>query len=221
VVTPIERAASLPRVDKAGELVDLEYADRLASTEFRDSVDEVWLAPDAPASFTKRLEAAGFHISDRSILAARLHQFDRQGPALGLLLFLVAAVAAVVLAVAGVVTNSYLSGRRRAYELAAMRTFGVSRHTLVRAGSSEQRLLWGGSVVLGAATGLVAAALALPAVPFYSDEGAGPPLDYTPRWLLLGGLFVALLALIGLLSALISRLLVRTGVPELLREAQA
>jgi putative ABC transport system permease protein len=221
VVTPIERASALPRVDRAGELVDLEYADRMASGDFRDTLDEVWLSPDAPASFSKRLEAAGFHISDRVNLAARLHQLDRQGPALGLLLFLVAAVAAVVLAVAGVVTNSYLSGRRRAYELAAMRTFGVSRHTLIRAGSSEQRLLWGGSVLLGAVTGLVAAALALPAVPFYSDEGTGPPLDYTPRWLLLGGLFLALLALIGLLSAVISRLLVRTGVPELLREAQA
>ncbi|MFL6077693.1 MAG: FtsX-like permease family protein [Mycobacteriales bacterium] len=221
VVTPIERASSLPRVDRAGELVDLEYADRMATADFRDTLDEVWLSPDAPSSFGRRLEAAGFHISDRSDLSARLHQLDRQGPALGLLLFLVAAVAAVVLAVAGVVTNSYLSGRRRAYELAAMRTFGVSRHTLVRAGGSEQRLLWGGSVVLGAVTGLVAAGLALPAVPFYSDEGAGPPLDYTPRWLLLGGLFVALLVLIGVLSALISRLLVRTGVPELLREAQA
>jgi hypothetical protein len=121
----------------------------------------------------------GFRIDARESLAGRRAALDRQGPAVALRLFLVAALTAVVLAVIAVATTIHITGRRRAYELAALRTLGVGRRTLVAAMTREQLTFLGAGIVLGAASGLAGAVLALPKLPTATGVAEGPPLVYT------------------------------------------
>lgn len=211
----------LPRTGRTGVLVDLTYADRLAAAGERPTEDQVWLAADASPTVLDRLRAGGVRVLSVQSAASRRTELDRSGPALALLLFLVAAAAALLLAVGAVVTSVYIGGRRRAYELAAMRTFGVGRSVLVRAGASEQLVLLGAGVLLGAAAGVVAATLALPAVPVYADRGVGPPLDFTPAWPTLAIVLGCAVAVLVLVSYAAASRLVGASLPDRLREAPA
>lgn len=220
LLQPVARIV-LPRAGRVGALVDLTYADRIAAPGERRTDDQVWLAPGVSPTLLDRLRADGVRVLSVETIAQRRARLDRAGPALALLLFLVAAVAALLLAFAAVVTTVYISGRRRAYELAAMRTFGAARTVLVRAGAAEQLALLATGVVLGVAAGMVAALLALPAVPVYGGQAVGPPLDFTPAWGTLGVLLAAAtVALVGV-SYAAARQLVRVSLPDRLREAQA
>ncbi len=99
----------------------------------------------------------------------RVATLGRQGPALGLLLLLVCAVAAAVLAVGGTAVSLLADARRRLFELAALRVIGVPRRTLRNSAMAEQALLLGAALVLGLPSGFAAAALVLPVVPEFSD----------------------------------------------------
>lgn len=221
LVSVVFTAAVLPRTGRAGELADLEYADRTATGAERQTDQQVWLAPGTPRRVLTALAGHGIEVHGRETVGARRAELDRQGPALALLLFVVAAVAGLLLAVAAVVTTVYIGGRRRAYELAAMRTFGVPRRTLVRAGTREQLILLGSGVVLGGAAGITAALLALPAVPVYADRNVGPPLVFTPVWGVLGLMLLVAAMTVAAVGHLAARQLVRVSLPDRLREAQA
>ena len=109
------------------------------------------------------------------------------------------------------------SSRRRSYELAALRTIGVSRRALLRAGVYEQLLLLGTAVVLGVPGGLLAARLAIPAIPEFAD--ATPvTLHYSPAPLPVV-LFVLGFVLLLTVTAVVAAVgLVRVAVPGRLRE---
>jgi ABC-type antimicrobial peptide transport system permease subunit len=202
-------------------LVDLEYAERSALGPTQLEL-EVWLAPGVAASeLEPALAAAGFRTSTRDVLAERRAELDREGPALALLLFLVAALTALVLAVIAVATTVHIGARNRAYEIAALRTLGVRRRSLVAAVRREQLAFLGGGVVLGAVTGLAGAVLALPRLPLAAGAVNGPPPDYSPAWALLAALLLVAVALVVLVAHVAALLLVKAGVPELLREVQA
>lgn len=221
IVSVVATAAVLPRTGRSGELTDLQYADRVAGAGERNTDQQVWLAPGTPRAVLDGLTSRGVRVLSREWVSTRRAELDRQGPALALLLFLVAAVAALLLAVAAVATTVYIGGRRRAYELAAMRTFGVPRRTLIRAGSREQLVLLGSGVLLGASAGLAAALLALPAVPVYADRNVGPPLLFTPAWAVLGLMLLVAAVAVAVVGHLAARQLVRVSLPDRLREAQA
>ena len=143
----------------------------------------------------------------------------RQGPALALLLLLVCAVVGTVLAVGATAISISASSRRRSYEIAALRAVGVSRRSLLGAGISEQLLLLGTAAVLGVPTGIIAARLAMPAIPEFADD-TPIQLHYIPQWLptlLFAGAFVVLLGLTAVLAAFA---LIRVAVPGRLRETE-
>jgi ABC-type antimicrobial peptide transport system permease subunit len=128
---------------------------------------------------------------------------------------------AALLAAGGTLLDLYLLGRRRAFELAAMRAIGVRRLTLAASVLIEQAMVLGAGVVFGVAGGLLAVRLVLPAVPLYSDRPVFPPVLLAPDPRPLGLLLAALAAAVGAGIGLATALLVRSAVPDRLREAQA
>jgi putative ABC transport system permease protein len=111
-----------------------------------------------------------------------------------------------------------VSGRRRAFELAALAAVGVSRRSLLRSCVGEQLILLGTGFALGVPTGVVAAALTLPVIPQYADT-TPVPLDYAPQVLPVAAFAAALAAVLVLTALLSGRVLVRSAVPTRLREA--
>jgi ABC-type antimicrobial peptide transport system permease subunit len=179
----------------------------------------VWLAADAPASITSALRAAGLDVVSTQSVDARTAELDRSGTALALRLFLLAALVALVLGAGTLLANSYVVIRRRAYELAALRALGAPRSVLVRAARREQVVLALTGLLLGAASGLGAAAVALP--PLIDATGSdGPPLWYGPAWLPVVVVLVVVLALLVVVSDIGARRTVRRALPELLRQVQ-
>jgi putative ABC transport system permease protein len=184
-------------------------------------VNEVWLSAAAPPDVEARLARAGLTVVDRLTLEERRGALDREGPALALVLLLAAAGAAGLLAVAGVATLGYAQSRRRAYELASLRSTGISPRVLRASALCEHAVLLGVGALVGAATALLTAPLALEVLPLTPAAGAGPPVPTGPRWapvLLLAAVLVTALALT---AYAITRRLVRMSRPALLREAQA
>jgi predicted lysophospholipase L1 biosynthesis ABC-type transport system permease subunit len=111
-----------------------------------------------------------------------------------------------------------ITARRRAFELAALRTVGVRRATLLRASVVEQFLLLFVGAALGTAAALVAFVVGASAVPQFSDAtpvqlsfAADPGIVASA----LGA--IALLTVAGAVVA--GRLLLRAARPALLREA--
>jgi len=208
----------VPQQGREATLVDLD-AVRLAVPRFEEFAEQqVWLSDGAPADATQRLRAAGLQVVEVRTTAARRSLLDRTAPALGLELFAYAGVLAALLAAAATAVALYLSGRRRAFEMAAMLAVGVPRRSLLVAAATEQLLVLGTALVLGGLGGLGAATLVLPAVPELPDPGP-PDLRYAPH---VGGLvlFLAGLAVVVLITAVSAALgLLRQARPGVLREA--
>jgi len=208
----------VPQQGREATLVDLD-AVRLALPRFEEFAEQqVWLSHAAPADATQRLRAAGLQVVEVRTTAARRSLLDRTAPALGLELFAYAGVLAALLAAAATAVALYLSGRRRAFEMAAMLAVGVPRRSLLVAAVAEQLLVLGTALVLGVLGGLAAATLVLPAVPELPDPGP-PDLRYAPH---VGGLvlFLAGLTVVVLATAVCAALgLIRQARPGVLREA--
>ncbi|MGN6244722.1 MAG: ABC transporter permease, partial [Motilibacteraceae bacterium] len=222
VVHPVGVRGTLPRVGRGGLLTDLGYAAALAGSGGPPVDDQVWLAPGAAPDLVQRLTDQGLQVLSTESLADRRAALERDGTALALRLYLVAALLAVLLAGGAVLTSSYVAARRRSYELAALRMLGAPRRTLVAAGVREQLALVGAGVLLGLVTGLAAAAVTLPALPAVAGSSVlGPPPTFATAWLPVLGVVAVLLAVVGVLAHLAARRTVRLAVVDRLREAQA
>jgi putative ABC transport system permease protein len=187
----------------------------------RPAVDEVWTVGGAAGrAAVERLAAQGVRVESRVTAAEREAALARQAPSLALLLLLVGAAAGAALATGGVMLHLYLTGRRRAFELAVLEVFGAGRGQLWGPVAVEQGTLVGYGVLCGGAVGLAVALVALPAIPQFIDRPTVPPPLYTPDWAALGlalGLAVLLVA-VGL--AVVVAALVRQARPALLREEE-
>ncbi|BCJ31283.1 FtsX-like permease family protein [Actinocatenispora sera] len=215
----VARARTVPAI-RNGLLVDLTYADRSApdgSSLDTPMVYQVWAAAGAPASLRSRLTAAGLTITGTDTLAAHQARLARQGPALALRLYLVAAFVALLLAAAAVLVTAHLTARPLRYELAALRVVGLSRRLLRRAGWREYGLLLGTAVLAGAVAGGIGAALAVPRLPQVTANGGPPPLWLPGAWWP-GGALAASVLLLGFAAAVAVGAAVRGGRPERLRE---
>ena len=217
----VGRGPVLPDAGDAGVIVSRPLALRASNGSESVAQDTVWLAPGASPAFTQRLTRAGVTVLDRQDAAGLTAYYQRQGPALALLLFVAVAGLGAVLAAGGTVLSLHLAGRRRSYEIASMRAIGVPRRTLVRAVVVEQGLLLSFGLVVGVVSGWVAARLTLPTVPEFADTPTAPPLRYdVPPGPLLA--VVALAALVLTLVVLVTATrLVRGAEFEQLREAPA
>lgn len=211
-------ASPLPVVLDKGAIADLDALRIWLPRMVQESTWSVWLGPQAPADAIARLSAAGLLVEHVDTEHARVALLGRQGPALGLLLLLVCAVAAAVLAVGGTAVSLLADGRRRAFELAALRVVGVRQQTLRRSAVAEQALLLGAAIVLGLPSGYLAAVLVLPVVPEFSDH-TPVVLRYGPPIVLAVACAAAFAVLLGITAVVAGRALVRAAVPARLREA--
>ena len=187
-------APVLPVVGGAGVLVDLDTARRIAAEGEAGGTYQVWLAADAPEAVLGALRANGLTIVDDASVAEQAARLEAQGTAVG---------ATFELLAAAVERTSQLD------QLSALRMQGLPLRTAVGVGYAGNAAL----VVAGLLAGLLAAAVARPAVgvtvrPFTDDWTLiAPPGALGVDALALAGL-VALLTL-GLTSWLSVRPLVR------------
>jgi putative ABC transport system permease protein len=216
-VVRVGGAGMLPGLGRSGVLVDLEYADRIASSTADASGAAVWLAGGAPADIEHRLTAAGLTITGSRTLASEVGYLSRQGPGAGLRFHLIAGVLAMLLAVGGLALVATVDrrgprptrrGRRRGTsrgdraaaavgEFGALRAQGLPDRTIARAN------LFAYTVLVAAALGLapLAAGAAWWAtgakVPVFADGQSPVPPPAWPGatavlwpWLLAGGLML-------------------------------
>ncbi|MGI8761050.1 MAG: FtsX-like permease family protein [Jatrophihabitantaceae bacterium] len=217
--TVVRTVSVLPAVLDNGVIMDLATLQDELPGFTAEANWQVWLGPNAPPNALARLAAAGLQTQGVQSTSDRVSQLARQAPALALFLLLVCAVAGAALATGGTAISISASGRRRTYELAALRAVGVPRASLLRASIAEQALLLGGAVILGVPTGLIAATIAMPAIP----EFANPTpirLDYGLQ-LLPTAVFAAAFVVLLILTALTAgRMLIHAAVPDRLRAAE-
>jgi hypothetical protein len=215
--------AAAPRIGTTGLVADLENSMRLGEGVDSFASYEVWVAEDADpaAALPERLRAAGLLVVDRDDLVERTSALDRGGTALALLLLVGVAVAALVLSTSAVVLSALSTGRRRAFEVAALRTAGVPASALRKALDREYGGLVGVGAVFGLVAGAVTAALAGPAVAVLGLTGPRAPGHDSIAWPPV--LLVAVISLVvyGAVSAACARLAVRMAGADVLRGAQA
>ena len=209
----------LPRKLRAGALADLPYALGVMGSVPNSLDFQVWLAPDAPSSIRTTLEAGGFEVLNVDSVDERLAELGRGSAALALRLFLIAAIVALVIASGTVLAGTYISARRRAYELAAMRALGANNQVLVRSGRLEQLALTLIGTALGLTAGLVGAAITLPNL-LSSASVDNPVRWFGPAWLPVLATIAGVLLLLGLVAEVGARRTARLAQPDLLRAVQ-
>lgn len=214
--------AVLPRAGDRGVVVDLDELVAARPYGYGDLLpNEVWLAAGAPADFPDRLAAAGVTVTGVTSVDQRERVLRHEGPALTVTLMLAGAGAAALLAAAGAVVNLHVMGRRRAFELAALRSLGVRRISMAAAVGAEQAVLIGFAVALGVGLGVLGARWALPAIPEYADLPPYPPLLIRLDPWLVAAVAAGLAVLLGAALVPSGYALLRAAVPGRLREAQA
>ncbi|MGD9956025.1 MAG: FtsX-like permease family protein [Candidatus Nanopelagicales bacterium] len=210
----------LPYVGSRGSITGLRALTRSAQQLADDAHWAVWLGPAAPPDALERLTAAGITVDKVRTQAERREQLDREGPALALRLLLVCAIVGSLLAAGALAISVAVTGRRRSYELAALRAVGVPRRSLLRGCVLEQALLLGTGLVVGVPVGLVVARLALPLLPQTSSSTLLPlTVDIQGAAVLA---FTVVTAALLLLTAVVGGIaLLRQAVPDRLREVAA
>lgn len=218
----VAHVSRLPVVGTHGQLVDLGTAEQavVSRAHAAAATYQVWAAPGAPADLARRLRAAGISVLGERTVAAREAQLSRQAPALALRLFALAALAAAVLAAAATAMTTYLTARRRGFELATLSALAYGRRTLLGAALGEQVLLLAAGLVLGALGGFVGTHLALGQIPLFSDRSP-LPVDLAPDVPRLALLVVGLVVLVAVTAVGSALLLVRSARPARLRETAA
>ncbi len=149
---PIRVAATrelLPRLERSGTLIDLDYAQALAGADNGAETPEVWLAPNAPPGIVAALEREGLTPSSTASIAAQTGQYAAEPAVVGQRFEVVAGLLAVGIAAAVLLLVASVECRPRARELVALRRQGV-RSSVVRGTSFlVYGVLAGGAFVAG------------------------------------------------------------------------
>ncbi len=214
---PVGVVAALPRVGASATLVDLGIANRLLSGPMTDATFQVWLGSTAPAGFDRQLAGQGITVVGVDSTTGADSTLGKTGIGVAYTLFLLAALAAAVLAVGVTAFALAVSSRRRAPELAALGAVGVSSVARRRSIEIEQGLTVGVGVVLGSVAGLFATALTLRSLPEFVAPGPGPPLELGLPVGPLGATLVVLIMALGITVATGARSVLRSAPVERLR----
>ena len=210
----------LPRKLGTGALADLASALSVMGSAPNSLDYQVWLSADAPPSIRAALEADGYEVLAVDSVDERLSELARGSDALALRLFLVAAVVALVIAAGTLLAGTFITARRRAYELAAMRSLGADNRVLVRSGrtrTARSRFHRNGSRP-GRGSGGRSHHPAQPA-----DVGVSavhPSPWFGPAWLPVLATIAGVLLLLGLVAEVGARRTARLAQPDLLRAVQ-
>ena len=211
---------TLPRVGRTGAMADLTDLAELDEGAWLGVDYQVWLAEGAPLQVREALSRLGARTVSVETLAARRAQLDRDSGSLAVLLTLVAALVGVVLVLSTVLATAYVGGRRRAYELAALRSLGASRRMLAQAGGREQVFLVLIGTAVGTAVGFAGTLAVLAALPGVT-LAATTPVRHEPRLLPVVVVIQVALLLVAVVAHLGARRIVAAASADLLRESQA
>jgi putative ABC transport system permease protein len=178
-IAPVDRVTAVPGAGAPATMIDLDFADRLATDGSPSAWNQVWLNDKAPADVLDRLSAAGLVITGDVKASDVQASLDEQGSALALIFAVIIAVLAAGLAAGALVLAGTVDRARRVEDLTALRAQGLSRRAL------RQATLWTYPALVAAAVlaGLVIALLtwwltgwALPL------SGITPPPLPLPGW---------------------------------------
>lgn len=219
----VGRTTVLPRLGPDGALSDLTLAGRFGANTSPDAVFQVWAGDGAPGrtAVVEALEGAGLVVTGVTDRSRRADDLARRGPALALLLLIGVAGAGLVVAALAVVATALSQARRRAFELAALRTAGVSDDALRSATAREYAAQLGVGSVCGILSGVGTAMLAGPAVAVLGLSGALAPGDDALPWQGLVVVSAVAVVVFGVTTAVCARLGLAFARPDLLREAAA
>lgn len=209
----------VPGAPADGVVVDRRFAELAADGDLYLTQQQVWLAKDAPANIEARLEAEGVKITSSQTESGAAAAMTRQGPGLARILFLGEGGVAAALAAGGAILGLYLTSRRRRYELAALVATGVKTRVLMRALAAEQLIVVAFGVLVGVATGIAAALIALRDVPEFLTQPAAPALAAFPPIAILAITVGITVAVVLIASFVASVTLARSIHLDQLREA--
>jgi putative ABC transport system permease protein len=201
----VGRAAILPRALDTGVLVDLGNAQGLSDPATSQTIDEVWLAPDAPASIEQRLVDAGLSVERRESLATERTALENQATTRGAAVAVTISAAALLLSLLALVAARWADAAHRGADWRALREAGVRPSRLRRLVALEIAVPAAAAVLVGLLSGAVAAVIAAPRLPLVDLSAAGPPLDLRLAWepiAVIGVGTVVLLVVIALVGAL-------------------
>ncbi len=190
-VTDAGRLPLVPRIGRQGLLMDLEYAMH-GTAAGGGATLEVWLAKDAPPEIVDRLRAAGLDIVGDRTAERQRAVLGEQAPAVAIRFVAIAAIAWLVLGLAGLLVAATLE--RGAPGLAVLRPQGVGEPMLRRAALGSRLVLLGFALVCSAAGFAVTWGVAYDIIPPFLDR-SWPAAPLPP--------VVALLALPALIIAAI------------------
>lgn len=167
------QAEVMPALGQYGIVADLDAVTRLSTSWPVDISYQVWAGPGTPGPEVVRmaLGEAGIQVLAMRSLRARAKDLARQGPALALLLLLGVAASGMVVAALATLASALVQARRRAYEMAALRTAGIRNAELQGATLREYLVL------LGVGSAQVSRPRSSPVLTSQSSE----PLVLSPR----------------------------------------
>ena len=223
--TPMEltgQAKALPLVGSNGGLSDLtaalrEYGDTSSEVPF----SELLVAADTPASVLAEVRELGVPLTDRRTEGEELDLLRSDAFSLGWRVFLLVGVLTLVLAFLGVLALAVVQLSWRSYEVAALRVVGVRRRELRRAIVAEYVALLGMAVVGGALAAIASLLLVLPSLDIGAIGEFDPAVDFSLRWLVMGGVLAVVMIVVLGIALWISRRTVKQGTPATLRQADA
>jgi hypothetical protein len=209
-VKAVDAVSALPVVgnDNSAAMVDLPLVERLQSGPMTDATLEVWLAAGAGPGVVQRLGREGVTVVGIRTVAGEVSNLSKSGVSLAYVLFLLAAIAAAVLAVGSTIFTVSVSARRRTVEIASLHAVGLSERSLRRSLTLEQLGVLGAGLIAGLTAGLIATHVALPSIPEYFTLGPGPPLAYGLPWAALAVILLAMIVSLGVTTFLAARLVV-------------
>lgn len=169
-------AEVLPVLGRAGVLVDLDAARRVAADGDLGGTFQVWLAAGAPPSTVDDLRRAGLTVVGDDSVTARAGRLGDQGSAMGATFALIAAAVALLLAAATVAVATAVDRGPHLDQLRALRVQGLPAAAAVRIGYAGSAAL----ILAGILAGLLAAVVARAAagarvVPFTDGWAVVPP----------------------------------------------
>lgn len=217
-VTSVGVADSMPVLGPHGVLIDYTMYARDQNIPAESTDVYVLARGDTPDTVIAALRDRG--VSDRTELTDVRAVLDQDAYALALNLYLVVAVAAVLLALAGLAVTLAVQLPERRKDSASLRVIGVRRRQILRAVLVEIAAVLGVAGLAGVVAGSVAQYLVVRTVTLGVDSGVRTPrvvptLDASR----LGLLTLAVVAVLVAMAAAVATLAVRRARASTLREA--
>jgi hypothetical protein len=223
--TPMElagRAEALPLVGSNGAVSDLGSALREYGDQSSDvTITELLVAADTPASVLAEVRKLGVPLTERRTESEELDVLRSDAFSLGWRVFLLVGVLTLVLAFLGVLALAVVQLRWRSYEVAALRVVGVRRRDLRRAIVTEYVALLGMAVIGGGLAAVASLLLVLPSLDIGTIGEFDPAVNFSLRWLVMGGVLAVVMVVVLAIALWISRRTVKQGTPATLRQADA